>query len=109
VAGIAAIAVIRDERGRVLLVQQTRGPFAGSWLLPGGRAGDDESAGHALVREIRDAWFASAPTQTIPNRAFAGAATSLGQVRTPKTARARSESGPSRARQCIGRLITPKP
>jgi 8-oxo-dGTP diphosphatase len=54
VAGIAAIAVIRDERGRVLLVQQTRGPFAGSWLLPGGRAGDDESAVHALVREVRE-------------------------------------------------------
>lgn len=53
-AGIAAIALIRDERGRVLLVQQTGGPFAGSWLLPGGRAGDDESAVHALVREVRE-------------------------------------------------------
>lgn len=54
VAAIAAIAVIRDERGRVLLVKQTGGPFAGSWLLPGGRAGDDESAVHALVREVRE-------------------------------------------------------
>ena len=53
-AGVAAIAVIRDERGRVLLVKQTGGPFAGSWLLPGGRAGDDESAVHALVREVRE-------------------------------------------------------
>jgi 8-oxo-dGTP diphosphatase len=51
---IAAIALIRDERGRVLLVKQTGGPFAGSWLLPGGRAGDDESAVHALVREVRE-------------------------------------------------------
>jgi 8-oxo-dGTP diphosphatase len=51
---IAAIALIRDERGRVLLVKQTGGPFAGSWLLPGGQAGDDESAVHALVREVRE-------------------------------------------------------
>ena len=29
---------------------------------------------------VCDHWFASAPTQTIPNRAFAGAATSLGRL-----------------------------
>ena len=51
---IAAIALIRDERGRVLLVKQTGGPFAGSWLLPGGQVGDDESTVHALVREVRE-------------------------------------------------------
>ena len=51
---IAAIALIRDDRGRVLLVKQTGGPFAGAWLLPGGRAADDESAIHALVREVRE-------------------------------------------------------
>ena len=52
--GIAAIALIQDGRGRVLLIKQTGGPFAGSWLLPGGRAGDDESSVHALVREVRE-------------------------------------------------------
>ena len=52
--GVAAIALIRDGRGRVLLIKQISGPFAGSWLLPGGRAGDDESAVHALVREVRE-------------------------------------------------------
>ena len=51
---IAAIALVRDDRGRVLLVTQRRGPFAGAWLLPGGRAADDESAVHALVREVRE-------------------------------------------------------
>ena len=51
---VAAIALITDERGRVLLVKQRGGPFAGSWLLPGGRAGDDESAVHTLVREVRE-------------------------------------------------------
>jgi 8-oxo-dGTP diphosphatase len=54
VVSIAAIALIRDERGRVLLVKQRGGPFAGSWLLPGGRAAEDESAVHALVREVRE-------------------------------------------------------
>lgn len=53
-AGLAAIALIRGERGQVLLVKQPRGPFAGAWLLPGGRAADDESAIHALVREVRE-------------------------------------------------------
>ena len=52
--GIAAIALIRDEDGRVLLIKQTGGAFAGSWLLPGGRAGEDESTVHALVREVRE-------------------------------------------------------
>ena len=52
--GIAAIALISDAQGRVLLVQQRGGPFAGAWLLPGGRAGDDESTVHALVREVRE-------------------------------------------------------
>lgn len=51
---IAAIGLIRDERGRVLLVKQRGGPFAGAWLLPGGRADDDESAVHALAREVRE-------------------------------------------------------
>jgi len=54
VPGIAAIALIRDESGGVLLIKQTGGPFAGSWLLPGGRAGEDESTVHALVREVRE-------------------------------------------------------
>ena len=52
--GLAAIAVIRDDRGRVLLVRQRGGPFVGAWLLPGGRAAEDESAVHALVREVRE-------------------------------------------------------
>lgn len=51
---LAAIALIRDDRGRVLLVRQRSGPFAGAWLLPGGRASDDESAIQALVREVRE-------------------------------------------------------
>lgn len=51
---IASIALIRDDRGRVLLIKQTGGPFAGSWLLPGGRLAGDESAVHALVREVRE-------------------------------------------------------
>jgi 8-oxo-dGTP diphosphatase len=54
VSSLAAIALIQDERGRLLLVKQRRGPFAGSWLFPGGRAADDESVVHAAVREVRE-------------------------------------------------------
>ena len=53
-SSIAAIALIRDEHRRVLLVKQTGGPFVGSWLLPGGRIENDESAVHAAVREVRE-------------------------------------------------------
>jgi len=35
-------------------VESEGGPFAGAWLLPGGQAAEDESAVHALVREVRE-------------------------------------------------------
>jgi 8-oxo-dGTP diphosphatase len=43
-----------DERGRVLLVKQTGGPYAGAWLLPGGGVDDGESLETALRREMRE-------------------------------------------------------
>ncbi len=46
--------MIRDERGRVLLVWQTGGPFAGHWLLPGGAVEPDEGVAHAAARELRE-------------------------------------------------------
>ena len=41
---------------------------------------------HGLAKgyAVCDQWFASVPTQTFPNRAFAGAATSLGTLRNHK-------------------------
>ncbi|HVR88533.1 MAG TPA: NUDIX hydrolase [Candidatus Limnocylindria bacterium] len=51
---VGAIAAIRDDRGRVLLVRQLRGPFAGAWLLPGGGVERDEGVVHAVARELRE-------------------------------------------------------
>ncbi len=49
-----AILVTRDDRGRVLLVKQRAGPFAGAWLLPGGALEDGESFEDAMRREVRE-------------------------------------------------------
>ncbi|MGH2450646.1 MAG: NUDIX hydrolase, partial [Candidatus Limnocylindria bacterium] len=43
-----------DTRGRVLLVWQTGGPFAGQWVLPGGRVARDEGVLQAARREMRE-------------------------------------------------------
>lgn len=52
--GIGAIALVRDETGRVLLVRQRAGPFAGSWILPGGGVERDEGVVQAAARELRE-------------------------------------------------------
>lgn len=52
--GVGSIALVRDEAGRVLLVRQTAGPFARSWILPGGGVERDEGVGHAAIRELRE-------------------------------------------------------
>lgn len=52
--GVGAIALVRDATGRVLLVWQRNGPFAGSWLLPGGGVELSEGVSHAAARELRE-------------------------------------------------------
>ena len=47
-------AVVRDERGRVLLVRRGHEPALGKWSLPGGRIEPDESPEQAAVREVRE-------------------------------------------------------
>lgn len=47
-------AVIRDERGRLLLIRRGRPPGAGRWSIPGGRVEPGESDAAALVREVRE-------------------------------------------------------
>ena len=49
---IGAAAVIRDERGRVLLVKHAYGER--NWELPGGRGETDESAEETARREARE-------------------------------------------------------
>jgi 8-oxo-dGTP diphosphatase len=50
--GISAIVACVDETGRILIVKQTAGPFAGAWLLPGGNVERDEHIEDAAQREL---------------------------------------------------------
>ncbi len=47
-------AVIKDERGRLLLIKRGHEPGAGLWSLPGGRIEPGETDAEALVREMRE-------------------------------------------------------
>lgn len=48
---IGAVAIVSDDDGRVIFIRQPRGPFAGSWLLPGGGLELGEDALDAARRE----------------------------------------------------------
>jgi 8-oxo-dGTP diphosphatase len=50
--GISAVVACVDDAGRILLVKQTGGPFAGAWLLPGGNVERDEGLAEAAGREL---------------------------------------------------------
>ena len=50
--GISAVVACIDDVGRVLLVKQTAGPFAGAWLLPGGNVERNERVEDAARREL---------------------------------------------------------
>ena len=39
---VGAIVACVDRAKRILLVKQTGGPYAGAWVLPGGRVEPDE-------------------------------------------------------------------
>jgi 8-oxo-dGTP diphosphatase len=47
-------AVVKDERGRLLLIRRGHDPGAGLWSLPGGRIEPGETDAEALVREMRE-------------------------------------------------------
>lgn len=47
-----ALAVVTNAAGQLLMVKQAAGPFAGAWLLPGGRLERGEGARAAVRREV---------------------------------------------------------
>jgi ADP-ribose pyrophosphatase YjhB (NUDIX family) len=47
-------AVVRDDTGRLLVVQRGRAPGAGLWSLPGGRIEPGETPQQAAAREVRE-------------------------------------------------------
>ena len=49
---ITAIVACVDEAGRILIVKQVAGPFAGTWLLPGGSVEGNEGLEDAARREL---------------------------------------------------------
>jgi 8-oxo-dGTP diphosphatase len=51
---VGAIVACVDASGRVLLIRQRGGPFAGAWLLPGGGVEAGESPEDAVRRETRE-------------------------------------------------------
>ena len=49
---VSAVVACVDDAGRVLIVKQTAGPFAGAWLLPGGNVELNERLEDAARREL---------------------------------------------------------
>jgi ADP-ribose pyrophosphatase YjhB (NUDIX family) len=47
-------AIVRDEAGRLLLIERAHDPARGRWSLPGGRVEPGETAAEAAVREVRE-------------------------------------------------------
>ncbi|MCH8193027.1 MAG: NUDIX domain-containing protein [Planctomycetes bacterium] len=50
----AVCALIQDDRGRLLVTVRANDPKKGFWDLPGGFVDPDESAEHAVIREVRE-------------------------------------------------------
>ena len=54
-ARIACVgAIVRDDRGRLLMVRRGTAPGKGQWSIPGGRVEPGEGPAHAAVREVQE-------------------------------------------------------
>jgi ADP-ribose pyrophosphatase YjhB (NUDIX family) len=52
--GAAALAIVRDPAGCLLLIRRTKPPYTGQWALPGGAWEFGESLAEAAAREVRE-------------------------------------------------------
>jgi 8-oxo-dGTP diphosphatase len=51
---VCAGAVVRDGRGRLLMIRRAHEPAMGAWSLPGGRVEPGENPAQAAEREVRE-------------------------------------------------------
>lgn len=51
---LAVGAVVRDDRGRLLVIQRGQPPMEGRWTLPGGRVERGETIAEAIAREVAE-------------------------------------------------------
>ncbi len=51
---VAVGAFVRDDAGRVLVVQRAAPPGAGLWSVPGGKHEPGETLAQAVAREVRE-------------------------------------------------------
>ena len=51
---IPSVGAVMIDDGRILVVQRGRGPYAGSWAIPGGRQRRGETMQDAVRREVRE-------------------------------------------------------
>ena len=61
-----ALAVIKDDEGRVLLVKRIEEEYAGYWGLPGGKIRLEEDANEAILREIEEETGLASENLTTP-------------------------------------------
>lgn len=47
-------AIVRDDRGRVLMIRRGTEPGRGLWSIPGGRVEPGETSRQAVVREVEE-------------------------------------------------------
>lgn len=51
---VATGVVIENDRGEVLLIQKSRGPYIGYWVVPGGRIIPGEKSDECAIREVKE-------------------------------------------------------
>jgi ADP-ribose pyrophosphatase YjhB (NUDIX family) len=73
---VGAIAIVRDEAGRVLLVRQTYHRERALWGVPGGWLGRGETPREAAVRET----FEETGVQVIPSRVLSVGSGPYGEI-----------------------------